>query len=225
MSEFTDEELMIDAARRHVRDRRPCTGMNIAVRFVARVWSHSSSVISSSVSWLIWNAALFTRTSTLPNSSTALGMIVLRAPGRRCRRATSTHLPPGLLDELRGVLRVLVLVEVGDQDVGALAGEGDGHGPADAAVAAGDRPRPCRSASPSPGSSPRRGRASGSISPSTPGGSCCWAGWDSGRGSDTGPPAVGRAGDVAAAYPRRRRRNRTASRGKRTRRQARCSPR
>src|SRR3712207_419628 len=51
MSELTDDELMID----------PPSGMcgmtslhsvNIAVRFVATVWSHSSSGISSSVSWV-----------------------------------------------------------------------------------------------------------------------------------------------------------------------------
>jgi hypothetical protein len=44
----------------------------------------------------------------------------------------------GLLDQPRGVLGVLVLVEIGDEDVGPLAGVGDGHGTADAAVAAGD---------------------------------------------------------------------------------------
>jgi len=43
-----------------------------------------------------------------------------------------------LLDVARGVLRVVVLAQVGDDDVGALAGEGDCHGPADPAVAAGD---------------------------------------------------------------------------------------
>ena len=57
-------------------------------------------------------------------------------------------------------------------------------------------------ACPSPGSSPRRGRASASSRPATPGGVCCWAGWDSGRGSDTGPPAgaCGRATSLSA-YP------------------------
>src|SRR3712207_5369377 len=47
-------------------------------------------------------------------------------------------LPAGLPDVLRGVLSVLVLVEVRNQDVGALPGEGDRDGAADAAVAAGD---------------------------------------------------------------------------------------
>src|SRR5919202_7078721 len=55
MSEFTDEELMIE----------PPAGMcataslqrtNIAVRLVAKVWSHSSSGISSRDSWVIWKA-------------------------------------------------------------------------------------------------------------------------------------------------------------------------
>src|SRR3954449_5869992 len=67
MSEFTDDELMIE----------PPGGMcgiaslhsvNMAVRFSATVWSHSSSGISSSDSWVIWKAALLTRTSTLPNA-------------------------------------------------------------------------------------------------------------------------------------------------------------
>src|SRR4051794_32164013 len=44
----------------------------------------------------------------------------------------------GLLDPRRGVLRVLVLVEVGDEDVGALPGVRDRDGLADAAVGAGD---------------------------------------------------------------------------------------
>ena len=43
-----------------------------------------------------------------------------------------------LLDPLAGLGGVLVLVQVDDGDVGALAGEGDGDGAADAAVAAGD---------------------------------------------------------------------------------------
>jgi hypothetical protein len=42
-------------------------------------------------------------------------------------------------DELRGVLRVGVLVEEGDRDVRTLLGEGDRDGPTDAGVAAGDQ--------------------------------------------------------------------------------------
>ena len=41
-----------------------------APRFVAIVRSHSSSGISSRLSRTIWKAALFTSTSTRPNSST-----------------------------------------------------------------------------------------------------------------------------------------------------------
>jgi hypothetical protein len=51
------------------------------------------------------------------------------------------HPSAGLLDQPGGVLGVLVLVQIGDEDVGALAGVGDGHGAPDAAVAAGDNGR------------------------------------------------------------------------------------
>src|SRR3954447_6745360 len=93
MSEFTDDELMID----------PPGGMcgttslqrtNIAVRLVASVWSHSSSLTSSRVSWVIWKAALLTRMSTLPNSSTALGMIVLQCARSEMSPGTSTQRRP-----------------------------------------------------------------------------------------------------------------------------------
>ncbi|MNX81916.1 hypothetical protein D3C86_1136220 [compost metagenome] len=46
-------------------------------------------------------------------------------------------LAAGLADPAQGLLGVVVLVEVGDRDVGPLAGEGDRDRPADAAVAAG----------------------------------------------------------------------------------------
>ena len=45
---------------------------------------------------------------------------------------------PALLDEPRRLGGVVVLVEVGDEHVGALAREGQRDGAADAAVAAGD---------------------------------------------------------------------------------------
>ena len=45
----------------------------------------------------------------------------------------------GLLDPARGLARVVLLLgQVGDHDVGALAGEGDGYRAADAGIAAGD---------------------------------------------------------------------------------------
>jgi hypothetical protein len=51
-----------------------------------------------------------------------------------CQHASA----PGLLDDPRNLLRVLVFVEVGDEDVRALPGEGDRDGATDAAVTAGD---------------------------------------------------------------------------------------
>lgn len=53
-------------------------------------------------------------------------------------QSTAEKLLPGHLDQMGGVLGVLVLAEVGDEDVGALAGVGDRHRPSDATVAAGD---------------------------------------------------------------------------------------
>ncbi len=52
--------------------------------------------------------------------------------------------PSGRLDVAGGLpgVHVLLLVEIADQDVGALPGIGDGHRPADAAVASGDHGRP-----------------------------------------------------------------------------------
>jgi hypothetical protein len=97
MSEFTDDELMI-APPGGMCGMASLVRVNIALRFTATVWSHSSSDTSSRVSWLIWNAALLTRTSTFPNSSTAFGMIVFacarsaRSPGTSTQRrpASST---------------------------------------------------------------------------------------------------------------------------------------
>src|SRR5688572_33318654 len=54
--------------------------------------------------------------------------------------AGERHRPaPSLLDPSRRILRVLVLAEVGNQHVGALAGEGDRYGAANAGIAAGDQ--------------------------------------------------------------------------------------
>ena len=58
--------------------------------------------------------------------------LVLDVPGHQHRLAAR------LLHPARRLAGVLVLVEVGDQDVGTLAGEGDGDGAADPGVAAGD---------------------------------------------------------------------------------------
>jgi hypothetical protein len=51
------------------------------------------------------------------------------------------RLAAGFLDQALGFLRILVLVQVGDQDVRAFARERQGHGAADAAVGAGDQGR------------------------------------------------------------------------------------
>src|SRR5215207_7380125 len=60
LSELTDDELMIEAPG-CMCGMASLHSVNMAERLVARVWSHSSSDTSSSESWLIWNAALFTR--------------------------------------------------------------------------------------------------------------------------------------------------------------------
>jgi hypothetical protein len=65
-----------------------------ADRLVASVKSHSSSGISSIVWCDIWNAALLTRTSTLPNSSTAFEMIDRQCAGSLTSPATRTALRP-----------------------------------------------------------------------------------------------------------------------------------
>src|SRR5262249_22506978 len=46
--------------------------------------------------------------------------------------------PARLLDPAGGLCGILVLLAVGDQHIGALAGEGDGDRTADAGIAAGD---------------------------------------------------------------------------------------
>ena len=76
-------------------------------------------------------------------------MIVAAVRGLGHVAGDQHRLAAGLLDELGGVLGVVVLVEVGDQHVGTLAGEGDRHRAADAAVAAGDH-RALPSACPEP---------------------------------------------------------------------------
>jgi hypothetical protein len=50
-----------------------------------------------------------------------------------------------LFDEGGYLFGVVAFIEVGDQDIGAFAGEGDGDRPADATVSAGDDgPSTCR---------------------------------------------------------------------------------
>ena len=50
-------------------------------------------------------------------------------------------LAPGLGDQAGGLAGILVLVQVGDGNIGAFTGEGDGHGAADTAVGAGNQRR------------------------------------------------------------------------------------
>jgi hypothetical protein len=53
--------------------------------------------------------------------------------------ASNEHGPAAfLLDQRLDLVGVVVLIEIGDQDVGALARVSDRHGPADAAVASDD---------------------------------------------------------------------------------------
>jgi hypothetical protein len=73
------------------------------------------------------------------------------AMGRVLDIAPHEHrLAARLLDHTLGILGVLILGEIGDQEIGALAGIGDRDCPADAAVAAGDHRllagKPARSA-------------------------------------------------------------------------------
>src|SRR5689334_4463594 len=94
------------------------------------VSSHSSSLMSARSLKVAWCAALLTRMSRPPSSRIAARVLDVAADEGR--------LAAGLLDPFAGLVRVVVLVQVGDQDVGALAREGNGDGTADAAVAAGD---------------------------------------------------------------------------------------
>ena len=105
---------------------------------VRNVRSSCSSVMSSSDCWCSWKAALLTRMSSRPNSSTVRSTAAsqklesVTSPGIEQRAA------PLRLDRAPGLLGVLVLAQVDDGDVGALAREEHRHRPADARVAAGD---------------------------------------------------------------------------------------
>jgi hypothetical protein len=107
---------------------------NIAWTLTAHVWSHSASSISSIVSCVIWYAALLTTTSRpaelgdRPEHQVAAVLRVGDVAGEQEGRAA------GGLDQLRRAPCVLLLLaaQVGDRDVGALAGEGDGDRASDA---------------------------------------------------------------------------------------------
>jgi len=55
------------------------------------------------------------------------------------RAAAGHRFATGLFDPARGLLRVVMLVEIADQHIGALAREGDGDGAANAGIGAGDQ--------------------------------------------------------------------------------------
>ena len=116
--------------------------------------------------------------SSRPNSATARSTM-LRQCGLVRDVAGNEHDPAaGLLDPARGLPRVVLLLgQVGDQDIGAFAGEGDGHGAADAAVAAGDDRGAALELAGAFVRTPRRGRA-----------------WASSRPCGRAAPAAARAG-------------------------------
>ena len=101
--------------------------------------SKCSSVRSSKLLTCSWKAALLTRMSSLPNSSTVFSTASLQNSGSATSPGQQDAAAAFLLDRALGLLGVLVLVEIGQRDVGALAGEQHRHRPADAGVAAGDQ--------------------------------------------------------------------------------------
>src|SRR3954449_6808495 len=138
---------------------------NIARMFMRNVRSSSELEMSAGPSRAIWKAAVLTRQRTPPHSgpgdareplarhleggvvdedvdaaqllSGAVNQrpavaLVLEVPGELERR------PAGVAHHARGLVGVgLLILEVGDRDVGALAGERERDGPADPRVAAG----------------------------------------------------------------------------------------
>ena len=105
---------------------------------VRKVFSHSSSDMSPMSLNVAWWAALLTRMSMPPSSSTAFLMIV--AAMLRILQVAGHHdcLPAFLLDEFLDLVRLFGLIEKSDQDVCAFACECDRDRPAYAAVSTGD---------------------------------------------------------------------------------------
>ena len=74
--------------------------------------------------------------------------------------AGSQHgLPPRLAHDPGRLLGIGILVQIGDEDVGALAGEGQRHRAADAAVTTGDERDSCLASGRAPDMTPRRSPA------------------------------------------------------------------
>ena len=105
---------------------------------VRKVRSSCSSVMSSSDGRCSWYAALLTRMSSCPSSRTVVATASLAELRVRHVARNQDGAPALLLHRLHGLLRVRVLAQVHDRDVGALAGEQDGDRAPDTRVAAGD---------------------------------------------------------------------------------------
>ena len=98
-----------------------------------------------------WKAALLTSTSSRPNASHRLARPPSAQNARVLHVAGDQQAAPALgLDAALRLLGVVVLVEVGDGDVGALAREQHRDRAADARVAAGDDRRDMPSSLPLP---------------------------------------------------------------------------
>ena len=87
------------------------------------VRSKCSSLRSSNALTCSWKAALLTRMSSLPKASTVLATAALAEFRIGDVAGQQDAAAPFLLDRALGLLGVLVLVEIGDRDVGAFARE------------------------------------------------------------------------------------------------------
>src|SRR4029079_4966477 len=102
------------------------------------VRSKCSSVSSSKLLTFSWNAALFTRMSSLPNSSMIRSTAFLQNSGSATSPEIEDAAAALFLDSAFRLLGIFVLVEIGDGDVGALARVEHGDRAANPRVAAGD---------------------------------------------------------------------------------------
>src|SRR5215203_6517768 len=97
-----------------------------------KVSSHSSSEISSIDLKVAWCAALLTKMPTPPNSFTHFSTMTRQCCDDWMSPATSTALRPASSIQRLVSFRVVVLVEIRDEDVCAFASVGDRYGPPDA---------------------------------------------------------------------------------------------
>ena len=105
---------------------------------VRNVSSRRSSVSSSIDAACSWNAALLTSTSSRPKAASVFFTTCAAKCGLLTSPATRRQRRPSASTRRWVSSRIVVLVEIGDRDVGALAREQHGHRPADARIAAGD---------------------------------------------------------------------------------------